>query len=234
VALHVRHAVAPQLEGDRAPSDPVPRTIWTETEAVGYYTRVLSKRHDCLSLDSLRDSLGQKFPTMVLSLQDGDPGDWTALLLAHADGLEIAAIERNPVADGTLGADELAEFIEEVEAGQPHTAVTWLSTFLSSVRSIYAFQHLSGTRQSRGDEALRSVSTAIWAKGEAILQADGEGFSNEDGYHILWQFSDDVSGPWWMAVLQDGRWVRFQMDLGSSEHRRAFLEGKVPPGVQTA
>jgi len=201
---------------------------------MGYYTRVLSKRHDCPSLDSLKDSLGKKWPNIVLSLQDGDADDWTALLLAHADGLEIAAIERNPVAEGTLGADELAEFIEEVESGQPQTAVSWLTTYLRAVKTIYAFQHLSGTQQSRGDEALRCVSGAIWGKVDAILQADGEGFSNEDGYHILWQFSDHVSGPWWMAVLQDGRWIRFQMELGSSEHRRAFLEGRVPPGVQTA
>ena len=171
---------------------------------------------------------------MVLSLEEGDAADWTTLLLAHADGLEVAAIERNPVAEGTLGAEELAEFADEVESGQPETAVPWLTAFLKSVKTIYAFQHLSGTQRAPGDEALRCVREAIWADGDAIMQADGEGFSNDDGYHILWQFSDRASGPWWMAVLQEDRWVPFQMELGNPEHRRAFLEGKVPPGARTA
>jgi len=105
---------------------------------------------------------------------------------------------------------------------------------LRSVRAIYSFQHLSGTERASGDQALRCISEAVWARGDAIMQADGEGFSNEDGYHILWQFSERVTGPWWMAVLQSDRWVPFQMELGNPEHRRAFLEGKVPPGARTA
>ena len=59
-------------------------------------------------------------------------------------------------------------------------------------------------------------------------QADGEGFTNEEGYHIVWQFSDSVSGPWKMGVLQDGVWHHFTMDLGDPDHRAAFLEGSVP------
>jgi len=87
-------------------------------------------------------------------------------------------------------------------------------------------------RQRRGDEALQAVSDAIWARGEAILQGDGEGFTNDSGDHILWQFSDDVSGPWWMAVLRDGAWVRFQMELGDARQREAFRAGRVPDGVK--
>jgi hypothetical protein len=31
-----------------------------------------------------------------------------------------------------------------------------------------------------------------------------------------------------MAVLQDGTWHQFIMDLGDSDHRNAFLQGEVP------
>ena len=34
-----------------------------------------------------------------------------------------------------------------------------------------------------------------------ILKADGEGFSNEDGYPILWRFPEDAASAWIMAVL---------------------------------
>jgi hypothetical protein len=34
-----------------------------------------------------------------------------------------------------------------------------------------------------------------------------------------------------MAVLQDGTWHHFKMDLGDPDHRAAFLRGEVPPDV---
>jgi RNA polymerase sigma factor (sigma-70 family) len=61
-----------------------------------------------------------------------------------------------------------------------------------------------------------------------------QGFSNEDGYHILWQFSDSVDGEWWMGVLQDGRWQHFQMDLGNRKQRESFFQGQIPDGTKPA
>ena len=74
----------------------------------------------------------------------------------------------------------------------------------------------------------------IFTQVVGIIQADREGFSDEKGYHILWQFSNSVKRPWWMSVLKDGQWVRFQMDLGNRKHRAAFFRGQVPAGVKMA
>jgi hypothetical protein len=201
---------------------------------VGYYTRVLSKRPDCPAHGELVKLLEDDGRDATLSVEEGDAAEWTSLLLSHEDGTEIAAVERNVVAPGALGAEEIAEFIESVADCKPSSAAAWLASYLADVKIIYAFQHLSGTRKNEGDEVLRAVSHGIWARGDAILQADYEGFTNEDGYHILWQFSDDVSGSWWMAVLQDGEWLRFEMELGDREQRAAFFEERIPPGVKTA
>ena len=65
-----------------------------------------------------------------------------------------------------------------------------------------------------------------------LFQSDGEGFSNEEGAHILWQFDDDVAGPWKMAILQGTRWQSFMMDLENKGQRRAFLEGQLVKGGQ--
>ena len=51
-----------------------------------------------------------------------------------------ATIERNPVGPNTLGAEEVAEFIDSLEAGGPPSAVRWLSEYLESVRAIYAIR----------------------------------------------------------------------------------------------
>jgi hypothetical protein len=160
--------------------------------------------------------------------------EWDQAILRHANGREIAMIERNPVVDGALGGDELAEFVSEIEGCKPASAVNWLKSFFPRVKCIYTFQVLSGTEHKNGWEILGDVKNVIWSFAPAILQADHEGFSNEDGYHILWQFSDSVDGSWWMGVLDQGKWRHFQMDLGKKEHREAFFQGQVPAGISTA
>ncbi len=201
---------------------------------MGYYTRVLTRRSACPSLSELTRVLAEENLGGLLSGDEEDSADWTNLSLSHAHDECIASIERNVVAPGTLGAAEVAELVDHLNHCKPTSAAAWLRDYLPSVRTIYAFQHLSGTDTMQGDEMLRAVRNHIWSLGDAIVQADGEGFSNEDGYHILWQFHDSVKGPWHMAVLRDGHWVRFEMNLGSRSQRKAFLAGEVPRGARLA
>ncbi len=78
-----------------------------------------------------------------------------------------------------------------------------------------------------------SIKSIIWSKVGGILQSDNEGFSNEDGYHILWQFSDDVTGDWNMAVKNFfGKWINFKMDLSDKKQREEFWAGKVPKNAK--
>ena len=130
--------------------------------------------------------------------------------------------------DGSVGQDEIADFLEDLRDCRPKSGVQWLENYLASVKTIYAFQHLQGAETVEGGNALHALRSALWERGDAIIQADGEGFTNEEGYHIVWQFSDSVSGPWNMGVLQDGVWHHFTMDLGDPDHRAAFLKGAVP------
>lgn len=201
---------------------------------MAYYTRVLSKQTEFPSLDELAPSLAAEHPGCKLTVEEGSEDDWESLLLAGDDDVEIALIERNPVTEGSAGEDQIADFIEDLEDCKPESAARWLEEYLAEVKTIYAFQHLQGAELVEGGNALNALRAALWERGEAIIQADGEGFTNESGYHILWQFSDSVSGPWNMAVLQDGAWLNFRMDLGDPEHREAFLNGEVPDDAATA
>jgi hypothetical protein len=195
---------------------------------MGYYTRVLSKDEEFPPLDELAQFVRAAQPQFKLTLEEGTEDAWESLLLSGNDEVEVAVIERHPVSEGSLGQDEIAEFIEETEDSKPESGVAWLHEFLASVKTIYAFQHLQGDETEEGSNALHALRTNLWERGDAILQADSEGFTNEEGYHIVWQFSDSVSGRWKMAVLQDGVWRQFSMDLGDPDHRAAFLEGSVP------
>ena len=194
---------------------------------MGYYIRVLGKKLGNIPLDELR-----QISQPAVLLHDGEEDDaWEQLTLSHKSGRAIAVIEKNPVTEGQLGADELQEFIDQVPHYKPQSAATWLQHYLPGVKVIYAFQVLSGTDVEDGWAALHRLYKAVWHHAGGILQSDGEGFSDEGGYTILWQFSDSVTGKWNMGVLKDGRWVHFEMDLGNEQHRNAFLNGQVPDGA---
>ena len=196
---------------------------------MGYYTRVLSKHEDFPSLEDLSQFLSAEHPSVKLTVEEGDEDEWQTLLLSGHGELEIALLERNPVSEGSIGQDEIAEFIEDTADCRPETGVAWLHDFLAETKTIYAFQHLVGSETEEGLAALHALRSFLWQRGDSIIQADMEGFTNEDGYHIVWQFSDTVSGAWNMAVLQDDTWHHFQMDLGDPDQRDAFFRGEVPP-----
>ncbi len=195
---------------------------------MGYYIRVLGQNPANIPLEELRASA---MPA-VIAVETGSVEAWEQLVLRHESGQEIAIIEKNPVAPGELGAEELQEFIDEVGIHSPQSAATWLQNYLPSVKVIYAFRLLNGTDVNDGWTPLHRVYDAVWDFTGGILQADGEGFSNEQGYTILWEFSDTVQGTWNVGVLkEDGNWVHFEMDLGNKQHRLSFWDGQVPDGA---
>jgi hypothetical protein len=196
-----------------------------------YYTRVLSKSEDFPTVDELREALRADHPAYRLTIEDGDTEEWESLLLSTDDEVEVAVLERNAVSDGSLGQDEVADMIEDLRDARPESGVEWLTEYLEEVRMVYAFQHLPGSELVGGGDALHALRSALFQRGDSILQADLEGFTNEEGYHVVWQFADTVTGPWNMAVLQDGTWYHFAMDLGDPDQRAAFLRGEVPGDV---
>lgn len=198
---------------------------------MGYYTRVLSKQEEFPTFEDLAQVVRADHPDFKLTVEAGGEEEWESLLLSSRDDVEVAVIERNPVYDGSVGQDEIAEFVEETQDCKPESGVQWLADYMAEVKTVYAFQHLQGADIEEGGAALHALRTALWERGDAIIQADNEGFTNEEGYHIVWQFSDSVSGPWNMGVMQDGAWHHFKMDLGDPDHRAAFLNGEIPPDL---
>lgn len=200
---------------------------------MGYYIRFLSTSTKVIPFRRLQADIAKEGLSAVLRLEGGSEQDWKQLILSHPDGPEIAVIERDLVEDGSLGKAEIEEFTEMISDEEPQSAVGWLQEFLPWVKVIYSFQLLSGTDIDNGWEAVHGLRDLLWPLG-GIMQADGEGFSNEEGYHILWQFSENVEGLWWMGILHGGKWIQFQMDLGNKKHREAFQRGEVPQGVRLA
>jgi hypothetical protein len=197
---------------------------------LGYRIRVLALNDQPVEIAKLKSVLPAN---QELIDESDDSQGWTQLLLKHVAGPEIAVIERDPVVPGQLGAEELKEFLENIQGEKPDSAVKWLTSFLPRVKVIFALQLLSGTEVGEGWSGVHAIQYKLWSQLGGILQSDGEGLTNEDGYHILWQFDGDPRGSWKMAVLgNDGNWTAFEMRLEDKNHRTAFLEGLVPSGVK--
>lgn len=198
---------------------------------MAYFVRVLSLSAEVPVVSALAKSIGRG----RLRVLEGDPEDWVRLELAHANKVPIAIIERNAVADGDLAVEELAEFDEELAEALPRSGAAWVRAFLPRVQTLYAIEVLDGAFADDGWWKIDAVRTALWKLGGGILQSDAEGFSNEAGHYIVWQFHDPESTPWEVALLQPGpngeQWVAFVIDLANPGHRSAFLRGEIPAGV---
>ncbi|MDR3634608.1 MAG: hypothetical protein P4L84_12455 [Isosphaeraceae bacterium] len=143
-----------------------------------------------------------------------------------------ATIERNPVGPNTLGAEEVAEFIDSLEQGGPSSAVRWLSDYLETVRAIYAVRVYpdSIARHENALEAVFAIRTALRDAVGGIGQWDGQGFTNEEDRLIWIEPSHRLTGRTSAAVLDEttGEWVNCELNLDDAEEVSAFLRGDVP------
>ena len=193
------------------------------------HIRVLAESDQKPLLSELRKVLGDAFDVAV---EEGDEESWSQLVLKHKDGLEIALIERDPVSPGELGKQEIDELTSEIESARPARNAEWLRHYFSHVKVVYSMQPLSGTQVNDGMSAVLRAQAYFWKKFGGILQADNEGFSNREGYHVLWQFHGPQQGELEAAVMNDdGQWSGFVMDMGDPEHVAAFQRGEVPAGA---
>lgn len=198
---------------------------------MGHYIRILSPNELRVPMTRLTDALEELGAHVALS---GDSAEttWRQIVLSHPEGKDIAVVECDLVEKGSLAEEEIGELLEEIADAEPASAVAWLKAYMPKVKAIYAIQVASGAAEGEGWDVIDTIRQVLMDHAGGIIQADDEGYSNEEGYHILWQFADDVEGTWWMAVLKNGRWRKFEMDLGDPDHRAAFLAGEVPAGVE--
>ena len=197
---------------------------------MAYYLRILGLEDVDIHLDELTAAL--RVAGLAASFELGEacePRKWSMLVVRARNGAILSQVERNSVVPGGLAQGELDEFRELIRDHQPLSAVNWLDGYFERIKVIYAFRIMDAALLEDNFEVISALKTAIWARTGGLLQNDEEGFSNDEGYHILWQFPDEVTGDKYCAVLDEkGVWQRFRMDIGDSFQRMAFWAGEVP------
>jgi hypothetical protein len=197
---------------------------------MGYYIRVLGTSNPNIHIEELIRGLTAEGLIAKFNIDQNESADnWTVIRISNSDGNALMQIERNPVMEGELGGEEIEEFKDDIKEYKPNSAVKWLTKYFDKVKVIYAFQLLDASIDEENSSIVNSIKSTIWNKIGGILQADNEGFSNEDGYHILWQFPEEVTGEWNMAIRNFwGNWTNFKMDLEDKNQREEFSNGKIP------
>ncbi|HLI93619.1 MAG TPA: hypothetical protein VKU83_08420 [Puia sp.] len=192
---------------------------------MGHFIRVLGIYDDKIRPEELENALADD--GLVARLAP-DRENWGLIEVESEDGALLTQIERNIVFPGCLAQAELDEFRALIRAHQPLSAVQWLDNYFDRIKVIYAFRIMDAALLDDNYEIISTLRRAIWGKTGGLLQNDLEGFSNDEGYHILWQFPDDITGDKYCAVLDNGTWVKFRMDLSDPFQRMAFWAGEVP------
>jgi hypothetical protein len=204
---------------------------------MGYWMHVYSQTDEVMEFETVEQLLASDPEAdeeggIVVELCAGRRGAaWKQLQLSHRDGTLIALVE---LIRGKGVAPRVAEAIEAVLETEPRQNAEWVADFLRGVKVIYQFQILSGVDVDGGWEAVHELIEELCEGFDGILHAESEGFSNQVGYHITWEFSDATSGEWEMGLYdaKADRWTTFQMELSNRAHREAFCSGRVPRGVK--
>jgi hypothetical protein len=182
---------------------------------MGYFIRVLGIYTDAISAPEMEAALEREGLKATI-VADHDDETWSVLDVEAPNGSKLAQIEKNFIFKGCLAQLELEEFRVLIREHQPLSAVEWLDHYFGRIKVVYAFRVLDAALIDFNLEIVHALKRAIWGKSGGLLQHDLEGFSNDEGYHILWQFPDDISGDKYCAVLENGVWVKFRMDLGDA------------------
>jgi hypothetical protein len=198
---------------------------------MGDYLRLLTINDRDIPLATLQRAA----PSVAIWSVDhpGLLGNYLAIgpTLGNLEGV-WATVERNPVAPDTLGAEEVAEFIDSLEAGGPPSAVRWLSDYLETIRAIYAIRIYPEAivNYPEAEDAVYAVRCALREAVGGIGQWDGHGFTNEDDRLIWCEPNMDLRGTTEAAILDEstGEWVPFELNLDDPDELAAFLRGEIP------
>jgi hypothetical protein len=164
-----------------------------------------------------------------LKLTAGDNERWDQIEVYDTNDKITAVLERHPVSGDNPGGAELTELRDFIQRSYPVSAREWLNRYFLKIRTIYVFRLFSDNITSTGWPVLGRVQNFLKDSLTGIIQADNEGYYNENGDYILWQMYQGAAGSIPAATLNDdGSWITYQLKLDEKSIER-FKQGLPPP-----
>ncbi len=198
---------------------------------MAYYMRVLTPSKDYIPLEQLEARLNRENLHARFKVAGTNLVEWDHLVILDGKDREIAFLERLPVSKGSLGMKQINTFLLEITPCRPVSAVRRLRKYLKKVKVIYSFQPMEGADGDGDRLILGELMREIFESGKGIMQEDGIGFTNTEGFYILLFLPGGLQGSWPVAVYRWGLWNAFELDLGSGDQVADFHRGRVPKGA---
>jgi len=198
-------------------------------------------RNKIISIDDIANWMQEnRIDGEIESDHETEPGDWNELTLYLDNG--EAVVDVHKLVFGTPGFDEAIEetvrgLLDNPQPIKPESAVRWLCLYLKKIRVIYNFKPLAALDSELGWELFDTVWTRVKREIPGIVYCQGEGFTNEEGAQITYEFAASMSGTVKAAVLTSPvdkdqldkcLWSEFELDLADKEQIAAFEKGIVP------
>jgi hypothetical protein len=202
---------------------------------MAYYIRHFGIRDKSVSHKELTRAIQAANLSGSVHVDSKENGQWTAITVFAAKKTPAAYIERCEVRPGSIGEKSIQEFQEEIDELKPESAGAWVGEYLDRVKVIYAVQLLEGIEHADAWPLLDVVQGALSDAAAGIMQADAEGFMNEMGEFITYDFPEGVDGMVRAAVLDAaGDWHAFDLDLANKKQRKAFRDGSFQAEIAAA
>jgi hypothetical protein len=190
---------------------------------MGYYVRLLSPSRQIIYFSEIKEEVE------TIKLTAGTDHEWEEIEVCGPSEIPIARLYRIPV-ESTRGVETYNKLKNDLFGAHPDSARNWLQDYLSTVKTIYAFQLLTENLSSDAEwRTLGLIQNLHKDNLGGIIQSDHEGYFNENGEYILWQMYSGAEGSVPAATLdQSGEWVAFQLRLSDAKAVERFKNGDPP------
>ncbi len=190
---------------------------------MSYYVRLLTPAEKTVPFNEIKEQ------GSTIKLVAGYEDKWDKIeIFEPADSL-IAVLERQPLSDNIDAKVVLSRLKSALAGSYPASAREWLIRYLSNVKTIYSFQLFTENITKNGWPVMGRVQNLLKDTLTGIVQADNEGFYNEDGDYILWQMYEGAAGTIPAATLNEkGEWIPYQLRLDDTRAVEQFKQGFLP------
>lgn len=200
---------------------------------MGHYVDILTPNEARPSLEDVTRKAKQYLPECEVVVNLGTEAEWEELIVWFAEDDPVCTIGFSPFTKADPEDSDLAWVLSDIEGCEPKTGVHWLREYVPKINTMVRIRFLHRAFEGTDNGLTSAMIEWLHEQCGGIIRSDYEGYSNENGHHIVWQFDDSATGPWESAVRRaDGTWDAFIMDLGNGDHRAAFKRGQVPEGAE--
>jgi hypothetical protein len=187
-----------------------------------YKVRLLTTSEEVIPFSHIQPLAEQK-------LISGTDQLWERIEIYSSSDNLLSTLERDIIEPGSVGEATLKELTRKIQDKYPVKTRQWLKNYFTTVKAIYTFNIFPDRMTKKTWPILGGVQNFLKQSLNGIIQADNEGFYNEDGDYILWQMYDGTTGNIQAANLtENGEWITFSLRLDDEKAVDSFKQGVIP------